>query len=264
MAQNMRGLLSGLAGFSGALSHLHTASSIISALRGNDLPDTAPAASQGLAGFLGKGDERKLQILFQRLTDAEKKVLTGFFNWHFKGENIQDRLIAMWYLGSFRVFVTGIKGANVPIGTTKTTTTPPEKDGVKVVTVSDKTTYADEYQYSFEFLKEIIRIIRAGKARHKKAFPTSSEEQQLEAGYAEVLAYFRATGVPHMPPKSEQDWWERAKSLGIAGYGELSEWYRTGRQELQEAYGHEMRQMLHPTWFERFILNPFLKLFSWS
>ena len=262
MAANLKGLLGGLGQATTLFSHLHLVTSMIKALRGNDLPDDAPAVSQGMAGFLGKGDERKLQIIFARLTDDEKKILTSFFNWHFRGETVQDRLLAIWYMGSFRIFATGIKGSNTPIGTSKTTTTHPEKDGAKVVTETNSTSYADEYQPAVDFLKEIVRIIRSGKAKFKKLNPTSNLNAQIEAGYKEVVAYFKATGVPSMPPKSQQDWGAWASALGVKSLNELQGWYSGAVNAVHEAHAAEMEQIERPTLFQRLVTNPLLKLIS--
>jgi hypothetical protein len=262
MASNLKGIIGGLGNVASAFGHLQFATSIINALRGSDLPDDAPAVSQGMAGFLGKGDERKLQIIFGRLTNDEKKILTSFFNWHFKGETVQDKLLAAWYMGSFRVFATGIKGSNVPTGTSKTTTTLPDKDGAKTVTETNHTTYADEYQPAVDFLMEIVRIIRSGKTKHKKLHPTSTEEEQLQVGYEAVVAYFKATGVPSMPPKSQQDWGAWASALGVKSLNELQGWYSGAVNAVHEAHAAEMEQIERPTLFQRLVTNPLLKLIS--
>jgi hypothetical protein len=262
MAVNLKGLMGSLGQATTLFSHMHLVTSMIDALRGKDLPAGSPAASQGVSGFIGKGDERKLQIIFARLTTAEKKILTDFFNWHFKGETVQDKLLAAWYMGSFRVFATGIKGSNVPTGTSKTTTTLPEKDGTKTVTETSHTTFADEYQPAVDFLREIVRIIRSGKTRHKKLHPTSTEEEQLAAGYETVVAYFTATGVPSMPPKSQKDWGAWASALGVKSLNELQGWYSGATNAIHEAYTAEMEEITKPTLFQRLVTNPLLKLIS--
>jgi hypothetical protein len=209
-----------------------------------------------MSGFFGKGDERTMQILFSRLTKEEQKILRGFLLWHFAGETMQDKLLAMWYLGSFRVFVTGIKGSNEAVGSVKkeTVTTDPAT-GAKTTVVVDDKDYGDAYKHAVDFLKFIVATIRSGKAAHKKAAPTSTEEEQLVAGYQLVLEHFRATGVPHMPPKSDKDWGEWARATGSTSVEQVKLLYADARTALRKEYEEVLEAEKKESPIKRFLRN---------
>jgi hypothetical protein len=242
MSRNLKGLISTVSGALSTIENFKTAGGlaggVFSALLGREVGNDAPAVAQGVSGFFGKGDERTMQILFSRLTREEQKMLRGFLLWHFAGETMQDKLLAMWYLGSFRVFVTGIKGSNEAVGSVKKeTVTTDQETGAKTTIVVDDKDYGDAYKHAVEFLKFIVTTIRSGKMAHKKTVPTSTEEEQLVAGYQLVLEHFRATGVPHMPPKSDKDWGEWARATGTTSVEQAKLIYDETRTVLRKKHG---------------------------
>ncbi|MFM2424329.1 MAG: hypothetical protein RLZZ70_720 [Candidatus Parcubacteria bacterium] len=245
-----------------ATAYLDGAMKLIGVVKGTtslaDLDDKAGPVSQGLTGIFGKGDEREIQIHLQELDDAEREHIAGFMNYHFKGDGLQDQLLTMWFASSFRTFVAKFEASKNPVKVTKATA----KDGEAEVTTEGREYAKDP---AVGFLKLMVKIMKKGEVEYdEKKYKRPSEAKRREWGYEKLITYFEAFGIPRKPPKMKEDYIKWATALGLKSWEAVRTMYQGGRQALQEAYGEEMRQMLHPkNWRER-MLNRLLKLVTFG
>lgn len=190
---------------------------VFGTMRGGNSPKDGTNVSQGRLGVLfGKGDERTMQIILHNdnITEHERSVLTDFFRWHFdlrQADSAWDKFLVWWYMGSFRVFLTGIKS---PVGKEVITTEVDTPDGDKVKKkVSDTITVEDEnkdpHRDAVRFLKYIVKLIEDGDAESRtKNTRLKTDRSHRIRGYRKVLEYFEAYGVPMVPPDDIVGWVE--------------------------------------------------------
>lgn len=242
MPMNLHSMLTGggvtISKIFDAVNNIDLISRMLGGLRGKKVSDDStngtPNPSQGWVGFFGKGDERKLQVLLQKIRDEENwEYIPSFLDWHFAGERFQDKLLAFWFASSWRVFVTGIEGSNEALSKVKVNQVKNLKT-TSTTTDTEYSTYADSHEPALAHLRLMIALIKEGKERHQTTNPGAPEKECLEAGYEALLAYYRALGVPTMPPKSETDWFEWAKALGLEGSAQLKGWYISSRDYIQQ------------------------------
>ncbi len=171
-------------------SHIHTVSDIIGAFSGKEPRENAPALVKGLYGVLGKGDERALYVLLEKLEandPGSREVLAGFFSWHFKHDNFTERSLSWWYGNAFRAFVTQMGSSTGHVeGTAETVVESRDQDtGATVRTTTKKEVRGEGTDNALNFLKMMVSIIRS--------------EQDPVAGYQKLVGEFKAFGVPHIP-----------------------------------------------------------------
>jgi len=171
-------------------SHIHTVSDIIGAFSGKEPHENAPAVVKGLYGVLGKGDERALYVLLEKLeTDdpGSREVLAGFFSWHFKHNSFTERTVSWWYGNAFRAFVTqmGSSAGHVEGSEETVVESKDQATGTTTRTTTKKEVRGNGTNNALNFLKMMVSVIRS--------------EQDRVAGYQKLIREFEAFGVPHVP-----------------------------------------------------------------
>lgn len=200
---------------SGALSHFHTVFSLLSTLRGKDVPDNAPDEVKNAAGVLGIGDEIDLQKIFLEFEGDDLEILTGFIHYHFlRYESKSGSIIAWWQLNKWRTLVTKLDPPTHKTGTEETIVVTSPKNGeggattdanTKVTSTIKKDMTNGGSQLTLHFMQRIIQIVK----KEEENINDGTKDSRRNTGYEKVITYFESTGIPTMPKPETVEWIEQ-------------------------------------------------------
>lgn len=224
------------------MSHMNTATDVVSAMLGKEPPPDASATVKGAFGIFGRGDERAFEIL---LTQAEEKlpgaraIVAGFRQWaRLKGTSWEVRAANAWYDNAFRNHFLGMGASDGKVtgSDTTTTTTVDSETKAKTVVVKKRDIRSDSTNQSLKELLVMCELI--------KTAPT------LEEGYVLVT---EQTGIPR-PSKATAKTVKGLQKNFAAGIEHGKETVK----ELNDWFGKQVDEQEETRWWLRRWIDKYL------